>query len=67
MSGACPVTHCATASPIAGECLKPCPEHAETTSTASCSGWRSMMKRLPRVLVYRQETVRSGSAPSHGR
>ena len=26
-----------------------------------------MMKRLPRVLVYRHETVRSGSGPSQGR
>ena len=26
-----------------------------------------MMKRLPRVLVYRQETLRSGASPSQGR
>jgi hypothetical protein len=31
------VTHCATDSPIAAECLKPCPEQADTIMTASCS------------------------------
>lgn len=36
----------ATASPIAAECLKPCPEQGETTSTRSLSGQRSMMKPL---------------------
>jgi len=50
MSGFCPVSHCATASPIAGECLNPWPEHADTIRTESCSGWRSMTNRLPRVL-----------------
>src|SRR5579875_2432427 len=43
--------HSATASPIAGECLKPWPEQAETTSTRLWSGWRSITNRLPIVLV----------------
>jgi hypothetical protein len=51
MSLARSVTHCATDSPIAAECLKPCPEQGDTMNTASCAGWRSITKRLPRVLV----------------
>ncbi len=50
-SGDWPAIHCATASPTAAECLKPWPEQAETIITFSWAGWRSITKRLPRVLV----------------
>jgi hypothetical protein len=62
-----PAIDSATASPIAAECLNPWPEQAETTITLGWLGWRSIMKRLPRALVYRQGTVRSGSAPTQGK
>src|ERR1035441_1510583 len=44
-AGAAPSTVAAIASPSAAECLKPCPEHAETTVTegdTSCARMRNI-------------------------
>ena len=47
-------THSANASPSAAECLKPWPEHAQTTTACSTAGCRSMMKRDCGATLYRQ-------------
>ena len=46
-----PARICASASPSAAECLKPCPEQAEANSTLSLPGWRSMTNRPPSTSV----------------
>src|SRR5262245_11760881 len=55
--------HCAAASPMALENLKPCPEHALITSTLSCRGCESKMKWRSGVFVY-MHTSHCDSSPS---
>src|SRR5436309_11754051 len=57
----------ASASPIAAECLKPCPEQGDATITRGSPGSSSMMKRALSTQVYMHTDERSQSGETSGK